>query len=269
MNAPERAELAGPAARVAGVALNPSPGWTGVLREQVAAVWLSLRYERMILWGVALFLTLVSVWEQASGGAAGVPFTPRAGIAAAVALLVPLEVWRGEGPARRDYHRAMPLGHGAHAAARSAAGLVWTLAGVAAFFAWLGLLSFATGGGVDEFEAWQWVAPFAGATVVYLLGSAVALVAAHPWRWLGGALSGYLFLDTLRGMGPADTLLNGWDAALTGPYGLTTVLTGLVRDMNYSHREVPDARAWLVGTGLWMALSISLFAWAACRQPER
>jgi hypothetical protein len=162
----------------------------------------------------------------------------------------------------------MPVGHGAHAVARSAAGLAWTLAGVAAFLGWLWLLSVATDGGVDDFEPWQWAAPFVGATVAYLLGSAVALAASHPWRWVGGVFAVYVFLDTLRGPDMTEPLPGAVDSLLAGHFGLTTLFTGFVRNESYSHGAFPDARAWLAGTGLWMTLALSLFLWAACRQPD-
>jgi len=167
----------------------------------------------------------------------------------------------------------MPVDQGAHASARTAAGLAWTLAGMAAFFGWMGLLSAATGGHVDAAEPWQWAAPFAGAAVLYLLGSAVTLVTSHPWRWFGGGLVGYLFLNTgFRAIDATRPLVDGVNAILSGEYGLTTVLTGLVRNGHFRHlgpAMVADAGAWLIATFLWLAMAISVFLWAAYRQPER
>jgi hypothetical protein len=165
----------------------------------------------------------------------------------------------------------MPVSHGAHASARVAAGLAWTLAGVTAFFGWMGILSLSTGGSVDAAaEPWQWLAPFAGATVMYLLGSALTLATSRPWRWLGGGMVGYLFLGALRGLDATEPITAGINALLQGHLGLTTVLTGLVWEVTpMKHAWLPDAGAWLTATFIWLAVAVSLFFWAAYRQPEQ
>jgi len=254
-----------------GAALNPVPGWMEVLREQFASVGLALRREGIVVGSCALLFTAFIAWVQVRYGAADVPLSPGEGIAAAMmALLIPMAVWKGEDPARRGYHHAMPVGHGEHAVARGAAGLAWTLAAVAAFFGWMGLLSGITGGGVEPVEAWQWVAPFAGATVLYLLGSALTLATSRPWRWLGGAAVGYLFLGAFRAVDAASALTDAVDAVVSGRYGITTVITGLIRHTEYmGHPMLADAGTWLTATFLWLAAALSLFFWAAYRQPEQ
>jgi len=254
-----------------GAALNPLPGWMDVLREQFASVGLALRREGMVVGICAAVFTAVVGWMRLQSSAANVPLSPAEGIAAAMmALLIPMAVWKGEDPAHRGYHHAMPVGHGEHAVARGAAGLAWTLAAVAAFFGWMGLLAGVTGGGVESVPAWQWAAPFAGATVLYLLGSALTLATPRPWRWLGGAAVGYLFLGAFRAVDAARPLTDAVDAVVSGHYGLTTVITGLVRHTEYmGHPMMADVGAWLTATILWLATSVSLFLFAAYRQPER
>ena len=270
---PENVGLTAPAAPLEGAALNPVPGWMDVLREQLASVGLALRREAMLVAGFATLFTGLIVTLQFQTGHAQVPLTPMQGIAAALAaLLVPMAVWKGEDPARRGYHHAMPVDQGAHAVARGVAGLAWTMAAVAAFFGWMGLMAAFTGGSVEAAEPWQWVAPFAGAAVAYLLGSALTLATSHPWRWLGGGLVGYLFLNTgFRVIDATRPLVEGVNALLTGPYGLSTVLTGLSRNEYGGMVKpalIPDAGVWLTATFLWLAVAISAFLWSAYRQPE-
>jgi len=250
-----------------GRAMNPVPGWMDVLREQFSSVALAMKREAMV---VAGFLGLFTAFVVLQPGG-DLTLTPSAGIAAALAaVLVPMVIWKGEDPARRGYHHSMPVDHGAHAVARGAAGLAWTMAGVAAFFAWVGLLSALTGGHVADVEPWQWLAPFAGAVVTYLLGSALTLVSARPWKWLGLGAIGFFFVNAFRWS--ARPLADAVNSLLSGYYGLSTVLTGLVRP-EFRHpgepHISPDLGAWLTATFLWMALALTLFLWASYRQPER
>jgi hypothetical protein len=251
-----------------GRAMNPVPGWMDVLREQFSSVALAMKREAMVVAGfLGLFTAFVLL--QPYGG--DVTLTPSAGIAAALAaVLVPMVIWKNEDPARRGYHHSMPVDHGPHAIARGAAGLAWTMAGVTAFFAWLGLLTVATGGNVANVEPWQWLAPYAGATVTYLLGSALTLVTSRPWKWLGLGAIGFFFVNVLHWS--ARPLADAVNSLLSGYYGLTTVLRGLVHHEVRAPGErwlVPDAGAWLTATFLWMALALTLFLWASYRQPER
>jgi hypothetical protein len=251
-----------------GRAMNPVPGWMDVLREQFSSVGLALQREAMVVSGFLALFTAFVLLQPRSGE---ITLSPSVGIATALAaLLIPMVVWKGEDPARRGYHRAMPVDHGSHAIARGAAGLAWTMIGVAAFFVWVGLLSVVTAGDVASVEPWQWLAPFAGATVVYLLGSALTLATSRPWKWLGLGVVGYFFLHAFRWS--ARPLVEAADSLLSGYYGLGTVLSGLVHHEIRApgkHWMTPDAGAWLTATFLWMALALTLFLWASYRQPER
>jgi len=252
-----------------GRALNPVPGWMEVLREQLSSVGLALKREAMVVAGfLGLFSAIVLLQQP---GRSEMPLTPVMGIAAALAaLLIPMAVWKGEEPARRGYHHAMPVEHGSHAIARGAAGWAWAMVGVTAFFAWMGLLSAATGGEVLDVQPWQWLAPFAGATVLYLFGSALTLVSSRPWKWLGLGVIGYIFVNLLGWS--ARPLVEALNSLISGYYGLSTVLTGLVPPEIRppgEHWMASDFGAWLISTVAWMGMALILFLWASYRQPER
>jgi hypothetical protein len=255
--------------------LHPLPRRGDVVREQLLTVALSLRREAAVVAGFAGAITVGVLWAQA-GRSYGIemPLTPDAGIPVAMlALLVPLAVWKAEGPAQRGYHHAMPVQHGAHAVVKALSGLVWLLALVAAYFAWVGMLSAVTGGSVESAPAWRWVAPFAGVTVMYLLGSALALKVAHAWRWIGGGLVSYLFLGALRGADGPNALYRLVQDIAFGPLGVSTVISGQMSTRHGWNGEYfaysPNASAWLAATWLWLAIAVTLFVWAAYRQPER
>jgi len=270
---PETTGVTAPeAAPTGGAALNPEPAVDEVLREQFASVGLALRREGAVAAAaMAVFTTIVLLTQAQEGAAAEIPLDPKMGIAAVMmALLLPMAVWKGEGPEQRGYHHSMPVDQAGHAMMRTGAGLAWTLAGVAAFFAWIGLLSVTTGGDVVSAAPWQWVAPFAGATVFYLIGSALTLVTSHPWRWLGGSAIAFVFLNVFRAVDSTRPLVEAIDSLLTGRYGLFTLLTGLVRGGGAAIESwmVPDFGAWLTSVGIWLVAAVGAFVWAAHRQPE-
>lgn len=267
-------------------AVHPVPRRADVVREQLAAVGLSLRREGAVAGGLLGLLSALILWRSATRGYSWVDFDPEIFVPAVlVAFLAPMAVWKGEGPDRRGYHLAMPVERGFHAIVRSAAGLVWVLAAVAAYATWMWLMMVMTGGQV-RVSAWMvWAAPFAAALVVYFIGSAVTLWAAHPWRWMGGAAVGYAFLTSLAEpeYGRHPTVLDGVTSVLDGRYGFFTVVSGRTPVLVTEVIKMPDgsirhdtgiehlavAGSWMTATWIWLAAAVALFVWAAYRQPER
>ena len=259
--------------------LHPVPRRADVAREQLRAVGLSLRREGAVAAGVLALLGVALVWDQARSASEFV-IEPGMGIpAAVVALLVPLAVWKGEGPDRRGYHQSMPVDRGAHAVARGLAGLAWMLAAMGAYYAWLGGIALAVGGWAQYDAAYRWAAPVVGAVVLYLVGTAVALRAAHPWRWLGGGAVGYLFLQLMSASDRDFAPYRMVNAVLRGRYGVLTLLDGRTpmrfrsvstwgeHEFTYTVR-VANGTVWLTSVWLWLTLALLLFLWSAYRQPE-
>lgn len=242
-------------------ALNPVPAWTGVLREQLGAVRLALRYEARVAAAIMALLSALLLLTDDGG----IWLDPQMGVPVAlIALLIPMAVWKGEGPGERGYHRSMPVEPTAHAVIRTGAGLAWSLAAMTASFAWLGLLTVVTGGHVDPVELWRWAAPFAGATVLYLLGSALTLVTSHPWRWLGGSVVGFLFLDSFRDVNVLRPLGNFVDELLAGRYGIYTLVNG----GHNRYHTLFDPDVWLASVAIWLPVAVGAFLVAAYHQPE-
>ncbi|HET7461694.1 MAG TPA: hypothetical protein VFJ82_10605 [Longimicrobium sp.] len=251
--------------------LNPVPAWKTVAREQFRSVGVALRREALVAAG---FVGVLSVWIGYLGvngfSDARVPFSPEAGLPVVLlALLAPMAVWKGEDPARRGYHRAMPVSHGTHAVTRSLSGLAWTLAAAVGFFAWLGTASALTGGPVDHGQGWLWIAPFTGVAVMYLLGSALTLVTAYPWRWMGGGVVAYMFLRMLRMADGTRPLSEAVDSVIWGRYGIATVVSGWSPMPGNHWMHDANASVWLLATWFWLAIAISVFLYSAYRQPER
>ena len=275
--APPRRAFAGPLAAPDAVmsaappapalALNPAPRPWDVFREQLGAVRLTLRREAAVAGGLALLFTAFTWMASVADGGTG-PFTPGGDFLPGVmALLVPMAVWKEEGPRLRGYHHGMPVARSTHAMVRAGAGLAWLLLGVGVYLAWLGALS----GGFDGDAApWRWVAPFAGAAVIYLFSTALTLRASHPWWWLGGGCVALVFLTEISrvGGGVAPLADAVWDVFL-GRYGLETVLMGRAFDTGYVVvPALPSLGAWVTAVCIWVPAALGTFLLAAHRQPE-
>jgi len=250
------------------LALNPAPRLWDVFREQLAAARLALRREAMVAAGLALLLTLLTLMAAMADPGAAAPLTPEDAIpAGAMALLVPMAVWKEEGPRLRGYHHGMPVARSTHAMLRAGAGLVWTLLGVGIYLAWLGALD----GGFDgRAPPWQWLAPFVGAAVLYLFGTALTLLASHPWRWVGGAAVAFVALVSMSHVGGLRPLWDTVSYLLSGHMGIQTVLTGDVHDLTIPEWDpyLPVLSTWLKAASLWLAAGVGAFLLAAHRQPE-
>lgn len=264
------ADLALPDPPLEGAPLNPTPEFADVVREQWATAGLALRREASIATVLAVLFTGFVAAVQFKTGAASVDLGPEFGVPAALAaLLLPMAVWRGEEPGRRGYHLSMPVGHAAHALAKTVAGLGWTAIAMAAYAAWLFLLCAATGGRVDDAPWWQWIAPFVGSVVMYLLGSALTLRTRHPLRWIGAGAVGYVFLNAFRIFDGTRPLVRLVDEILFGRFGLLTVIVGKPDGpSSVAYGYFPNFGLWMTAAWLWLALSLSVFLAAAYRKQD-
>lgn len=257
---------------------HPVPGAGAVLREQARAVGLALRREiaaALALMAAVAAITGFFVLRGSRGGEfalADVALVP-----ALLAFFAPAAVWRGEPPSRRAYFWTLPVERPRHTLVKTLAGWGWLMALVAAFLLWAAASAAMTGGDFRvggewaqvlthrhlpparritplALQAWMWLVPFLGATVTYLLGSALVLASEHPWRWLSGGLLAAFLVYRL----PAQAPRNAMDAVLMGRAGLATLLTG-----------IPSSGAWLTAVAVWGAGALVLVAAAARRHPGR
>lgn len=245
------------------------PGWAGAFREQLRTVGLSLKREMLGLAGLMGVFTAAVLSQWSNGFTPEVDLSPPALVPIALlGLFGPLAVWKSEGPGRRGYHRAMPVDHVAHALLKTGAGAVWALAAAAGYAGWMVALVVVTGGDLESGRgaAFQWLGPLVGGAALYLLASAVALVARQPWRWLAGGLVGWVLVHALSTGIPALRPIADLASLLwEGPLGLLTVLTGEVRTWSFPRVELG---AWLLASGLWLAGAAGALVAALHRQPE-
>lgn len=286
-------------------AAHPVPHAPAVIAEQLRAVGRHIRREVLGL-GILLLVmagTLLAAHATIPGHRSDFQFAEMALAACLLALFAPLAVWRGEEPSRRAYFWSLPVERGSHTLLKVLAGWAWLMAVVGGFLLVIALLARATDGALslgpallplrelpegtertmaDVFHhpwpmaPWQWLAPFAGATVMYLLGSILVLSTDHPWRWIAGLLFGAMLVAALG------TELGGRtvQAVAEGPYGLALLVTGGREALGLPVRAptgqvlevsafVPDPAGWARAAALWTALSLAGVLAAAFRHQER
>lgn len=250
--------------------LHPAPRGRDVVLEQVRAVGLLLRRDALIVAVVLGVVTLAIAAEIASGGAGIHSDADGSDLAGVFAFLFPFAVWKGErrfGPA---FLWTLPVDRRRLAFVKVFAGWVWLMTAVAVFILWRFALTLLPG--VTAEQALPLV-PFAVATAMYLLGSALVLGLRHPLRWLLGTYGVFYLLTTLSGVlgrtASGELRIVAWSGvlhwAVYGPNGLHTLLSssGLfsaAQDAEAAWRALPDTAHtffWL-GAGLaalWAAVS--------------
>jgi hypothetical protein len=246
------------------------PEFSAVLAEQLRTVGMSLRREMAALAGILTLATasIVSIMMRHPSGAefdlSPEVLTPTL----LVALILPLAVWKSEGPGRRGYHRAMPVDHFTHALAKAFSGWVWLVAITGGYALWCAAMCVVTGGELS-YPGWLWLPPIVGGSMLYALTTALCLVARHPWRWLAGTCVGWTVIssmaDAMPALRPLERTLN---SVLNGSYGLVQVLTGRSQGFGGYFFPEHDFRLWLTSAGVWAIGAVGALALAARRMPE-
>lgn len=226
--------------------LHPTPRGRDVVREQVRIVGLGLRREALATAVVLGIVTLVigidfvhgraATWFDSDGEWFGIVLG---------SFFFPFAIWRRErrfGPA---FLWTLPVDRRRLALAKVFAGWVWLMTALIFFGAWQ--LALAVLSGVTDAQIIPLVA-FAGASTMYLFGSALVLGLRHPLRWLLGTLGVLFLLGMLR------------DALLRGPYDLNALLSSSGFLSAVEHAAAQWAITTLLGLGaglaaLWAAVS--------------
>jgi hypothetical protein len=129
-----------------------------------------------------------------------------------------------------------------------------------------------------------WLVPFAAASGVYLIVSAMALGLRQPVRWAGGIVLAVYLVAGLAHDGHADRPPTGagrlWQGVFDGRYGLDAVLTARTGSLKTEAtlstgesvvvwRAVPDLRHWAAATLLWTGGGLIALFFAGSRHRER
>lgn len=294
----------------------PSPAPTRphtALREQLSAVAGMLRVPAFASGAVLTAIAALAAYEAFESGAR-YGFRPELSMLPGMAgLLLPIAVWRGEDRFGPGFFWTLPVDRRVHALLRVCAGWVWLMAAVALLVLGHLLLTLISGGNVlaaetllllptpvfseggavtaDALQAvtWTprpllWLAPFTGATTLYVIGSAIALGLRHPLRWIiglgvGGLVIGFT-TDVTDAQWLADVTQRLLQAMLLGPLGLDAVMTAQTETLSTVARlpdgetvavwrRLPDPGQWALATLLWFTGGLVALWAAASRHRER
>jgi hypothetical protein len=283
--------------------LHPVPAWGAVAREALRTVGQSVRLEMAAVLVLLLGL-LVLMATVAPQGPRGADYEVAEMVWPAVilGLFAPLAVWKHDEPSRRAYLWSLPVDRARHTLIRVWSGWAWLMAMVAAYVAWATVGALMTGGHIvinDDWEAlllrelppgsrirdltlaghpWLWLAPFAGATTMYLFGTVVALLSNYPLRVFAGAWFGLMVV-----MGLADASGGVMDQVVervgvhvaASRYGFVTHVTGIITRWDVPEgvvnnlRDQVDGGAWAFATLLWTGAALAGVIVAARRYQER
>ena len=263
------------------ITLHQTPDWPTVIRQQVRTVGGAVRVAALVTGAIMVAFCVLSIISAARAAAVhptngGFPLSPGFVYPVFVlGLLMAAVVWQREEPSRRGYHLAMPVSPTQHTAIRVLAGWAWLMIGVAAVWAVICLTGAAiasvSGGPFDtrEMTAWLWVAPFAAATMTYLLASIAMIATERPLGWLVGVpvVSVLLFqMPNVLGLAGGVELAR---RLLASPFSPTVAIWPVFRTMSVTrHMWLVDWQRSLLGTMVWTAIGIA-GVWLAARKHPR
>jgi hypothetical protein len=259
-------------------AIRPRPGWRTVTLQQLRVI-ASASHKLLIalvVLAVLHIVTAVNVRVDVSGFRGALSgLTLVYYLALPVAQFWAISVWYREGPARREYHWAMPVDRTQHDLLRVLAGAIWlvgVLVGLLLIdFAIAPLLGRSTTG--LEPLAMVLTGFITGPLTVYLLCSAAALRSDHPGRWVFIAPLGYLMVWGLAAwwnLGPLSELLR---SLLIGKFGL---LRTLIMPMAYpvfdtlgEESGMELGATWALSSAAWLLVALLAVFVAASRRGQR
>ena len=255
-------------------ALHATPTWRSVVMAQLRLVGSALRGPALVAAGLAVPATLLLIEFSPAGV---LDFRPERQelLFGGLGLLVATGAWFGDERIGSGFLWTLPVDRRSHALARVFAGWVWLMGVVMLSVLWLLAVSVFTGGSVMAEESlrlisspagafsfpaggtldagavqtveWTptpilWLVPFAAATGVYLIASAMALGIRQPVRWAGGiALAVYLVAglgQDVYGNWPATAPGRVLQGVFDGRYGLDALLTartGIAENRSHAH----------------------------------
>lgn len=194
----------------------------------------------------------------------------------------PIMVWAGEAPARRSYHRTLPVDHIRHDLLKVLAGAVWLMLGVALVLSAFVLISWASGLGMvlSRVSPAAYINYFTGTLIIYLFASILPILTNKPLEWLLGVTIGSVAVGLLGDIyfGQLGLLSLFMDVFVYDELGLLYALGGAYTSqpwdflMKLTSRQPPAQPylgMWLLTTFLWITLASALVCVASAISNRR
>lgn len=269
------------------------PAMTAVWIEQLRVVGLAIRREGALaalvlgLSSLALiaFRRMPALQAMVDGEMGDLVFDPGEPPWGFFAVFLPLVVWKGERRFGDTPLWSLPVDHRRHVLLKAAAGWVWLMAILGAFFVWATLTTLVSGGsvGVDEVRLllldavgasagtpgsmesvnwttpwWQWALPFTSASAAYLLATTLILATARPLFWAAG-----LWVAGAAVLGIAEIWDIDWIQRTTDFVAWYIGGESFTRGMQLpTGREVvwtllPTVKMWMALSAFWISLGLA------------
>jgi hypothetical protein len=273
--------------------------------EQIRTVGLAMRRELGLVLGAAALSLIPLMWVDITADGWPPVLDPGDGLgwlAVALGVFLPLLVWKGERPFGDSHLWRLPADHRGQALAKVGAGWLWLMLLVGVGLSWMVLVVASSGGelGVEQLRRvivdpaaaaagevsafdsvqwttawWQWLTPFAAATVAYLAASALLLGTRHLLWWIGGLWLGGLLVggaaeaDIEPFAGIVGFVRRAADVVVTGGHeALRTRITFPWGEPGWAWTSLPSGGAWLGVTALWLGLAALALLAAVSRSRE-
>ena len=266
------------------IALHQPPERMPVMRQQLRSVGIQLRWPAILLLAGLVTIGVIVVGFAASEASTrpdvfGFPLESAQTMPVwFIGLLAAAALWQRDEPSRRGYHLAMPVRAAEHTLLRVLAGWAWLMVGVVGYLVLLVAMGFAVataGGGhlTSQFTAWEWAAPFAAATMCYLLASIPLLASEKPIVWLIGPpalIALILSLPFASDASRGSLMYRLASKVLASPLNPSAPFFPVYHFPRVSYKLPPavDLRTSLIATVFWMAVAIG-GVWLAARRKPR
>jgi hypothetical protein len=239
------------------IALHPAPDWRAVAREQFRATASLGRSEGALFLATALaVLTAMVTAHYRSGLLISFGYNYGASsVSAVVAFLMSAVIWRDEAIERRAYHWTMPLSRRRHTLLKTLAGLAWVLIGIAVYIALIAGAALVSRYPLSELgAAWELIAAFTSAAILYLLGSAAFVGSKRPGHWVLGVSVIYI-LTWIVASRPTGFVGRFFQRITSGELGMVHVVLG-------------PAAMWWRATLFWAVVASLVYAVAVTRHRD-
>lgn len=263
--------------------LHDAPTWRAVAQQQLRATAIEMRRAGAVLFACLIGIVLASVFVAARNAMLspdhfGFTLDPTMTIPVGLfGLFAAGGVWQREEPSRRAYHLAMPMPRVTHTWLRVGAGWIWLMASALVYLALLVILGWAVamighGQLTSHVAWWAWIAPFAAATMVYLLTSVAMVAAEQPLIWIFAAPFALVVLLALPGIYQWQAGTRLTNQLLRSAFSPTFISWPILETVKQTAARAPwvnvDWRRSLLGVLFWTAAGIAGIWLAARRRPR-